>query len=240
VFARTGWRAHAGAGGDDDGLGLLRAAVVEALGAFDDPAVVAGARARWARMRAAPAAASAATPGADDLATDAAMRDAVLEVVAVRADAGDWQALADEARAAADPAERTHLYHLLARAQDPALVGRALALAVSGEPPVTVAGGMFRPAAERLPAGTLAFIRAHWPQVQPLLGDTAAVQIVGRFFGQADDAALVDALGAFAREAPLPASAARSLVAAQALVRDRARVRRERVPEVDRWIAASS
>jgi aminopeptidase N len=278
VFARTGWQA----GADDDGLALLRAAVVQALGAFGDPDVVAGARARWARLRGeassapgasvpaasiVPAAAAAAsgvpstaaaattapsttapsgtalsTPAPasdpDGPPTDAAMRDAVLEVVAARADAADWQRLADEARAAADPAERSALYHLLARAQDPALVARALALAVSGEPPVTVAGGMLRPAAERFPGETLAFIRAHWPRVQALLGDGAAAEVVARFFGTADDPALADALGAFAREAPLPASAARSLVAAQALVRDRARVRRERLPEVDRWIAA--
>ena len=96
-----------------------------------------------------------------------------------RRDLGALHALA---RSAATPLEKAELYDLLGLARDPALAQRALELAISGEPPATVAGGLLRSVGTAHPGETLDFIAAHWTQVEPLFGEGAAATIAARFF----------------------------------------------------------
>jgi aminopeptidase N len=220
VFARVGWTPAAGEAGD---IATLRVDVIRALGRFDDPAVVAGAQERFKRFESEPA----------SLQGD--VREAVLGVVALRADAPTWDALRALAGKTTSELEKADFHELLGTARDPAQAQRALALAISGEPPATVAGSLLRAVGTAHPGATLAFIDAHWAQVEPLFGDGAAATIAARFFDTGADRALATRLDRFVA-ARVPAATRARIVKNAALIRHRATVREQRVPEADRWI----
>jgi aminopeptidase N len=221
VFARLGWQPAAGEPG---ATATLRAELVEALGTFDDPAVVGEAGARFKRFLVDPA----------GLQGD--VREAVLTVVAVRADASTWDTLHGLAQSAATPLEKAELYRLLGLARERVLAQRALALAISGEPPATVAGGLLRSVGTTHPGATLDFIAVHWARVEPLFGEGAGATIAARFFGTGADRAMLPRLDAFVR-AHVPAAARERIVKVAARIQDRATVREQRLPQADRWVA---
>ena len=221
MFARVGWQPAAGEAG---ATATLRAELIEALGTFDDPAVVAEATARFKRFLGEPA----------SLQGD--VREAVLTVVAIRADASTWDALHGLAQSAATPLEKAELYRLLGLARERPLADRALALAISGEPPATVAGGLLRSVGTSHPGATLDFIAAHWARVEPLFGEGAGATIAARFFSTGADRAMLPRLDAFVR-AHVPAPTRERIVKVAARIQDRAAVRAQRLPQADRWIA---
>ena len=222
VFARLGWQPRAGESANE---ALLRDGLVEALGSFDDPAVAAEVDARFARFVADPAS------------LDTALRNGVLRVAAIHATPQTWETLHGLARDAPTFLEREELYQLLAIARDAALVDRALAVSVSGEPPLTTVPPMLRSAAERRPRQVLRYVSQHWAAVDKLLGTDSARDIVRRFFEEGDEAALVQEMDAFAKRR-VPSLTRASLDKAEAVVRYRAVVRAKRVPEMDAWVAA--
>ena len=221
AFARVGWPPVAGEPGE---IATLRAALIEALGRLDDPAVVAEASARFRRFLADPA----------SLQGD--VRAAVLAVVAVHADAPTWDTLHGLARSAATPLEKAELYRLLGQARAAAQAQRALALAISGEPPATVAGSLLRSVGTAHPGPTLDFIAAHWTRVEPLIGEGAGASIAARFFGTGADRAMLPRLDAFVR-AHVPAATRERIVKVAAAIQARATVREQRLPLADRWVA---
>src|SRR6185312_3579715 len=75
---------------------------------------------------------------------DADHREAVLYVVATRADERTWEQLHGLALAAGSEVEKAEGYVTLGHARDPALARRAMNLAISGEPPTTVASRVLR------------------------------------------------------------------------------------------------
>ena len=136
VFERVGWLP---APTEGETTGRLREELIRALGRFEDPAVLAEARRRFAR--------AARNPDA----LPAAIREATIEVVARHADEATWNELLALAKAASEPIEKERLFEALGRAADPALVSRALALALSGEVPTTFASAVIATAAEEHP-----------------------------------------------------------------------------------------
>jgi len=219
-LARTGFEPHPG---EDPNEALLRTALVEALGRFNDPAVTAEVEARFARFAADP----------DSLQGE--LRHAVLEVVATRADAATWARLHALAAGAVSHLESRELYAQLAIPRDRALVRQALDLALSGEPPATTVPVMLRAAADREPELTLQYLQAHWDRAGPLLAEDPG-DVVTRFLRRGDEPALVGQMAAFAR-GHVPDLGPASVARAQAAVRWRVRLRAQRMPEVDRWIA---
>ena len=220
-LARVGWQTAAG---EASQVATLRGDLIEALGTFDDSVVVAEAQRRFRRYLAEPAS------------LDGDLRAAVLDVSAIQADAATWDTLHAMAKAA-PPLEQSELYVLLGKVRDPALAQRALALAVSGELPVTIAGNLLRSIGTAHPATTLAFIATHWPQVEPLFGEGAAATIAARFFDTGADRAMLPTLDAFVT-AHVPAATRNRIVKNAALIGYRATVREQRVPQADQWIAA--
>ena len=221
VFARVGWQAAAGEPG---ATATLRDDLVEALGRFADAAVVAESERRFRRYLDEPA----------SLQGD--VREAVLSVVAARADTATWDSLHALARAAPTALAKADFYQLLGFARDRAQADRALALAISGEPPATVAGSLLRSIGVGHPGATLDFIAVHWSQVEPLFGEGAGATIAARFFDTGADWAMLPRLDAFVA-AHVPAAARARIVKNAALIRYRATVRDRRLPEADRWIA---
>jgi len=218
-LAEVGWDGRADDSGD---VRTLRVQLVQALGEFGDTHVLAEVDKAFAGEL-------------EQL--DADHREAVLAVVAARADARTWEQLHGRALAAATEVEKADGYELLGLARDPALAQRALALAISGEPPTTVASRLLRAVGRTHPDLALDFISGHWAQVEPLFGEGAGATIAARFFDTGADAALLPRLDAFVH-AHVPPATRERIVKNAAVIRYRATVRAQRLPEADRWIAA--
>jgi len=223
ILARVGWPG-ADASGD---VATLRVELIVALGTFDDAAVVIEAASRFKAFLANPA----------SLQGDA--RDAVLTVIAIRADAHDWDALHALAQSATSELEKAKYYEWLGYAHDDAQARRALVLAVSGEPPATIAGRLLRSLGITHPALTLDFVSDHWPSVEPLFGEGAGATIAARFFDTGADRAMLPRLDAFVA-AHVPAATRERIVKNAALIRYRAGVREQRLPMAEQWIAVQS
>jgi aminopeptidase N len=219
VLARLGWDARPREGGD---VAALRAVVIAALGEFDDPAVVAEARRRFA------------AGGAQDLPPE--LRDAVQDVVAKHADDDAWAALRRLARAAGSTRERERLYRLLGAAGDPALVDRALALALGGEPPATTAPGIIATVADRYPEKAFDFAMAHRAQMEALLEPGSRVIYLASLASGSNDPGLIPRLRAYGATVP-PTSRNEIDKAAGGIERRRLFIDR-RLPEIARWLAA--
>jgi aminopeptidase N len=121
--------------------------------------------------------------------------------------------------------------------QDDGLAQRALDLAASGEPPATTMPGMIRMVSVRHPALAFTFAAAHWDQIAKVLEPTSQGSYMPRLIGNASDATLIPKLDAFAKD-HIPESARQDLRKAEATIRYLAKVRAERLPEADKWIAA--
>jgi aminopeptidase N len=221
LFARVGWDARPG---ESDNTTILRDDLLAALNDLGDPEVIAETRARFEKYLANPAAV-----GAD-------ARRSLLRNVAVQADAALWERLRKMAAGAQSEMEREQLYALLGAAQDDALTQRALALALSGDVPATLAPVIVSSTATRHPDMALDFTIRHWDRISKMLEVTSALQYVPRLTGNSADPATIDKLNAFAA-AHVPENARQDYVLAAARVRYVAKVRATRLPEVDRWLA---
>jgi aminopeptidase N len=217
----TGWTPRAG---EPAALAVLRNDLLTTLGALGDAGV--GAEAR--RRRAAAAADPAAMP--------AGVRTAILGVVARNADAADWESLLAAARAETSPLVRDQWYALLASAADPALARRALDLALTAEPGPTLGAEMVSTVAELHPALAFDFAVANRAAVLAMVDAPARSGYVARLAARSVDPAMPARIRADAA-AHLPPEARGDAEAVAAAVADRARVRDQRLPEVDAWLA---
>ncbi|WP_407156404.1 M1 family metallopeptidase [Bradyrhizobium sp. STM 3557] len=129
VFDRLGWDAagHGMVAGDDDDT-LLRARLIRVLGDLGDAEIVSEARARFARFLIDP----------QTLAPE--LRDSVIHLVGLSADATTYEQLLSLARASTVTSERVRYYLAAASAQDAALAKRTLALTLTSEISVTIVG----------------------------------------------------------------------------------------------------
>jgi len=222
AFARVGWDAKPG---ESDNVATLRRSLITALGEFDDPAVIAEARRRFAAYITAP----------DSL--RGTNRQTVLAIVAGHADAPTWDQLHTLAQQAIDVTDKTRLYRYLGTSHDPALADRALALSLTKDPSPTDAPELITAVGGVFPDKAYDFIIAHRAQVDPLIEPTSRTSY---FAGVADgsaDPAMLAKLAAFA--ATVPASSRGEVDKAVAEIRFRQEVTGKRLPEADRWLAAN-
>jgi aminopeptidase N len=222
IFERVGWQSKPG---EADNVALLRSDLIIALGEFDDPMVLSEARRRWANYR------------VDPNSIPVAVRSAILQVVAVHADPVTWDDLHAMAKTAGTELERRELYDLLASPRSDALVGRALALAMSGEPPATTMPQMIRSVARRHPVTAFNFAVAHWDAVSALIEPASRPRYIPDLVSDSSDIALTGKLDAFS-EQHIPASARGDIRKAEANIHYLDDIRQERLPEVDRWLGA--
>ena len=220
LYARLGWDK---APGEADNVALLRATAISALSRFDDPAVVAEARRRFA------------TYLTDASALPPATRRSVLDVTARHADAATWEQLHGLARSAPSALTKDEYYALLAAASDLALQQRALDLAISGEPPTTVTPTMVGVVASRNPALAFDFYEAHLQQVNATLEPDSRNQFAPRLVQGSYDPAMIAKLRAFA-DAHIPATARGDVTKAEATIRFTVESRRK-TADISDWIA---
>ncbi len=220
IHARLGWDPKPG---EPDNTQSLRAAVIEALGRFGDAEVLAEARKRFDHFL------------ADPKSVDAETRHTVLGVVARRADMATWSRLHELAVSAKTLLEQQQAYDLLGAAEDPTLARKALDLALSGEPPATIAPEIIAVVSGRHPDLAFDFATANWDKLSPLVEPNTRPQALPRLIAGSNDVAIIARLDAFA-ETHIPVGSRQPLRQVEAVVRYQAHIRNDRLPEVDAWL----
>ncbi len=216
LLAKIGWT---GPAGEAAPVAILRNTLIRTLGDLGDPAVVAEARHRYA---------------AGDL--PGPIRKAVLGVVAVNADAATWDAMRRSAQAEKTPLVRTQLYDQLARSANPALAQRALDLAITDEPGATTSAGMIRGVAARFPDMAFDFALANMAAVEARVDATSRSRFFPGLASGSADPAMIAKIGAFSTKYLAP-DARRDADTAAANVAYRIKVRTDRLPVIDAWLA---
>jgi len=222
LFAKIGWTAKAG---EAQNLTLLRDDLLSALSALDDKAVIDEARTRFqAYVR---------TPSS----LPADLRRNVLQIVAEHADAPTWEQLRGLAKTAPSALEKEEFYTLLGTVKSRDLANRTLALASTDEAPLTVRPAMVRLVSRRFADMAIDYAASHWDAIKVSLEPDSRSEYVPNLADNSYDLATIAKLRAFAA-AHIPPSAQGDVVKAEGAITFYAKIRAERLPELDRWIAA--
>jgi aminopeptidase N len=224
VMAQVGWEPRAGEPGT---IANLRAVLIETLGDLDDAVTVAEARRRYAAQ----STGAAALPGA--------LRKTITGIVAQHADAPAWDALHAAALAEKSPMIKDQLYHLLASVQDKALAQRALQLAMTDEPGVTNSAGMLARASHVHPDLAFDFAVAHMAKVNERVDASSRSRYFPQLASRSADPAMIAKVKAYAGAHLAPGSR-RDADTAIASIGDRIKVRAERLPAIDAWLARNA
>jgi aminopeptidase N len=222
IAQRLGWDPKPG---ESDNEAVLRRSALTTLGEMGEPTVVAEARRRFDRWLADP----------DSL--KGAVRRTVLGVVAASADAATWDQLHEKAKESKDITDRSRLYGELGSSHDPALADKALALALSGEPSPTEVPAIVSAVAGVYPDKAFDFAMANRAKLETFLEPTSRTTYFVRLAFGSRDPAMLEKLDRFA--ATVPPSNRGEVEKARAAIRYRLAVIRERLPEMDRWLAAN-
>ncbi|MFC5478983.1 M1 family metallopeptidase [Massilia suwonensis] len=221
VMAQIGWTAKAD---EPTSHANLRTQLISTLSDLGDEATIAEARRRYALSASDPA----AVPGP--------LRKTILSVVAEHADAAGWEAMRRSAQAEKSPMIKDTMYALLASSEDRALAERALALALTDEPGATNGAAMIAMVSRSHPELAFDFALAHIDAVNARVDATSRSRYVPGLAGSASTPAMIGKVRAYA-EAHIAPEARRDAETAVAAIEDRIKVRRERLPEIDAWLA---
>ena len=222
LYAKLGWFKRSS---ESDNTAILRASVLSAMGTFDDPAVLAEAHSRFEAYR------------RGSVALDAGARETILGIVAAHADASTWEELHQLARTAATSTDKANAYFRLARALDPALAQRALALSLTDEPDKTTAPSMVTSVGFEHPAMALDFAIAHVDAINAVLEPDSRNSFIPRIAQESDDLSALAKLDGYAA-AHIPATAQGEVVKARSSVRYSAQVKARVAPQVGAWLRA--
>jgi len=220
VLAKLGWDAVPG---EDQNQAVLRTQVILVLGDLDDPAVIAEARRRFAAYLKDP---GSLTPD---------LRHDVLHIVAEHADAATWDQIHGLAKAAKSNLEKRELYVLLGTTLDKDLAAKALDLSLSDEVPVTTRPSIPSAVSYYHPDMAVDFVTAHADSFDSLLEPDNRPGYLPRIASAARDLGMIQKLDDYAAK-HIPQDARGIMVRAEAIIRETAGVRSQRLPEVDAWI----
>jgi aminopeptidase N len=217
---RLGWAPRRGESASDS---ILRDTVIATLGRLGDPEVVAEANRRFA--------------AADPSVRAGPLRETLLAIVAANADAATWERLRAMARDEHNPLVKVQLYGLLGSARDPALAQRALDLAMTDEPGATNSSRIIGGVGGAHPDLAFDYAVAHHERVEALVDASSRSRFIAGLGSTSSDPAMVQKLRDFAEQHMTPQSRAPA-DRAIASVQDRLRVRRDRLPDITRWLEA--
>ena len=222
IAQRLGWEAKPGEADND---AVLRRSVLTTLGNLGHPATVGEARRRFDRYL------------ADPSTLTGAGRRTVLVIVAANADTATWEALHQQAKASKDITDRARLYRYLGSSQDPVLAERTLKLALSGEPSPTETPGIIAAVSGVFPDMAYDFALANRAKVEGLLEPTQRSGFFPQLATTSRDPAMLDKLTRYI--ATIPASSKGEVDKALGSIRVRLGLIKDRVPEMERWLAAN-
>ncbi|TWB38177.1 M1 family metallopeptidase [Nitrospirillum pindoramense] len=221
ALSAIGWDPQPGQG---DKVGLERTALISALGSFDDPNTLTEARHRLA------------SDGTDPTALPPAIRLAVITTVAQHADAATFDRLHALASSTTDPLARRQLYGALGAVRDPVLAQKVLDLSLTPEAGTTLAPQLILAVADANPDLAWRFITSHVDAVEASLDQMQRYEFFAGVARRSADPARIDELNAYA-EAHVPVSGRQGIAKAVGAIAYRAKVARERLPQVDAWLA---
>lgn len=226
AFARVGWNRRSG---EPDNDAVLREQLISALGRLGDLALIAEARTRFEGFLAHP----------DDPASlPSAIRQPVLAVVGMTADAAHYERLYGLAKATVDPVAKDQYFVALAGARDTDLAKRSLDIALGDDPATTTGPVMIsRVAAENAPLAW-AFALDHLNELNAKLDAIQRVTFVPSIGAQALDRAILEQLRRFI-DTNVPDANKAQVERFHADAAFRLSVRGKRVPDIDAWIAAN-
>ena len=221
MLTRLGW---SGAANETSATVNLREQLIQTLSQLDDEATVSEAQRRFAAQTSDPAG------------FPVALRKVISSVVALHADSATWDQLHAMAMEEKTPMKKDQLYYLTSGSRNPELARRALQLAISGEPGATSSAGMISQVAHNYPDLAFDFALAHLAQVDKLVDTTSSYRYLAHLADSSDEAAMPAKLSAYAK-AHVPADAMGSVRTALANIQYNIRVRAQRLPEMDAWLA---
>jgi len=222
VLARIGWAPRPGEAAT---VPVLRADLIARLGGMGEASVVAEANRLYA--------------AGDPLATAGPLRSTILSAVARNIDSAGWERLRTQARAETNPLVKAQLYRQLGAARDPALAQRALDLALTDEPGATTSSALIAAVADEHPDLAVDFAIRNRDKVEPLVDSSSRSRFVPRLANGSADPAMVAKLEDYATRYMTPQSR-RPADQSIAAIRDRVRVRTERLPDITRWLETNA
>jgi aminopeptidase N len=222
VLDRIAWNADPA---ELETVAILRAQLIDTLGDLGDSKVIAETRRRYA--------------AGDEKSIPPALRKTILGVVARHADAATWDRLHEAARAEKTPLVKDYLYSLLASTEDEALARRALELALTDEPGTTNGPQMIAEAGKLHPDLTFDFAIAHMDAINERVDASSRSVYFPFLAGTSHEPTTPAKVEAYAK-ARLAPSARRSAETTVANIKDRIRVRTERLRAIDEWLASKS
>jgi aminopeptidase N len=222
VMQQVGWNAR---DGENATVATLRAELIDTLSELGDTATIAEARRRYAAQ------------AADPQALPAALRKTVMAVVAAHADGATWDALHHAAQAEKSPMIKDQLYKLLASSNDDALARRAMELAMTDEPGVTNSAAMLAQVALGHPDMAFDFALANMAKVNERVDSTSRSRYFPHLAAGSAQVATIAKVEQYAGT-HLAAGSRRDADTAIAGILDRIKVRAERLPAIDAWLAA--
>jgi aminopeptidase N len=220
IMQNLGWEAKAG---EPEYMANFRASLIAVLGSLGEPGVLAEAQRRFAAM------------DSDPSAAPAALRLLILGIVAENADQKTWDALHAKASAEKSSLIRQSLYTLLASSDDKVLAQRALDLALTEEPGLTISAGMIRQVAGNHPDLAFDFAIANMAKVNDRVDATSRSRFFPGLASASSDAKMIDKLNAYAKS-HLDPSARGELDTVIAGILYKAKVKQERVPAIRAWL----
>jgi aminopeptidase N len=224
LFEQVGWNARSG---EPDNTAVLREDLLNALGQFGEPSVVAEARRRFNAFL------------ADPKSLPAAIRVPTLRVVAISADAALYETMHELARKAADPLEKDQLFAALAWAEDPVLASRTLELALSNEPSRATGLRMITRVASSHPDLAWQFATGHLDALSSRLDRLQRYSFVPSLGAQATSLARLEELRRFIDD-KVPAEFRPQAERYYADLEFRLKVKAERLPQITQWLATRS
>jgi aminopeptidase N len=224
ILARIGWNAQPK---EPDTIAILRNRLIATLSALGDDAVIAEARRRYAASK------------SDPVAMPAPLRKTILGVVARHADPTTWDQLHAAAQKEKTSLVKDNLYSLLSSSSSASLARRALDLSLTAEPGATNSAEMIARVAELHPDLAFDFALAHMNAVNEKVDVTSRSSYYPALATLSIDPAMIKKVKAYA-DANVVASSRRTAETAMARITYRIKVRNERLPAIDVWLARSS
>jgi aminopeptidase N len=220
MFDRIGWLPAAG---ESESTALLRETLIRTLGRLEDRHVIAEARRRFARAR--------KDPGA----LPAAIREAVIPVVARHADALTWNEIRARANAALEPIEKERLYSALGWTVDPVLAERALAFSLSNSMPEVFATNIVQAVALGHPELAFEFAVKNETAVLDLVEGASRWAFIPSLASTSDDLAMAGKVHVYT-DRSVPADARQAAERAVAEISARVRSKEKLVPALEAWV----
>jgi aminopeptidase N len=222
VLAQVGWMPG---NGESDKVALLRNDLIATLGSLGDTAVIDEARRRHALA------------ASDPAAMPASIRVAILAVVARHADDATWDRLQAAAMAETTSLIRDQYFDMLASTEDKVLAQRALALALTAGPGATNSASMISRVARLHPDMAFDFAIANMASVNDRVDASSRSRYFPGLGRGSDDMQMIAKLNAYAA-AHLAPGARGDTATSIAGITYRIKVRQQRRPLIDAWLAA--